>query len=280
MLGYQHGFHAGNHADVLKHSVLALVLDYLVRKDKPLLYLDTHAGSGMYGLRGERASKNTEYETGIGRLWPIRAQAPAALQPYLQCIAALNPSGGLQRYPGSPVVAQAWLRPQDRACLFEVHPNEFRYLHERFAGHRRIRAEASDGFHALRALLPPPERRALVLVDPPYEEKSDYPAAVQALGAAWTKFTTGVYLLWYPVLNRKQVSRLESALVRTGVRNLLQAELTISPDTQHAGMTGSGMLVVNPPWQLAESLQSLLPYLQQQLSGPGGNHRLRQLVTE
>jgi 23S rRNA (adenine2030-N6)-methyltransferase len=280
MLSYLHAFHAGNHADVLKHITLTLVLEYLARKDKPFLYVDTHAGAGLYDLRGERAAKGREYESGIARIWRQEQNPPPAMQGYLRQIHALNPSGELHRYPGSPWIARALLRAQDRARLFELHPNECRLLQEHLAGNRRMKIEAIDGFQALRAVLPPPERRALILVDPPYEVKTDYRTGVQAISAAYRRFPAGIYLLWYPVLTRRQVSRLEEDMVRSGMRDILLAELTIRADTQHAGMTGSGMIVINPPWQLAEALQTVLPWLQRKLAGDGGSYRLRQLVEE
>lgn len=280
MLSYLHAFHAGNHADVLKHCVLTLVLEYMARKDKPFLYIDTHAGAGRYDLRNDRATKIREYDTGIGRIWHHDADAPPAMQRYLQLLRALNPSGELRHYPGSPWIAQSLLRAQDRARLFELHPAEYQQLRALFAGNRQFRVEQGDGFQALSALLPPAERRAVILVDPPYEVKTDYPAVLAAITAAQRKFSTGVYLVWYPVLTRKQASRLASDFTRSGMRNMLLAELTIHADTQHAGMTGSGMILVNPPWQLAEALQSVLPYLQQKLAGEGGKYRVQQLVEQ
>lgn len=280
MLSYLHAFHAGNHADVLKHGVLAMVLDYMIRKDKPFLYVDTHAGAGHYDLGSERAAKVGEYSGGIGRLWAQAAAAPESLQPYLRVVRALNPDGKLRHYPGSPWLARELLRAQDRARLFELHPNEFAQLQRVFAGDRRIRCEQADGFGALRAVLPPQERRGVILVDPPYEVKTDYRIAVQSLREAHRRFATGVYLLWYPVLGRRQVRQLEQDLVDSGMRNILLAELCIAPDAPQSGMTGSGMVVINPTWQLAESLQTLLPYLQRTLAAPGGPWRLQMLVEE
>ncbi len=280
MLSYLHAFHAGNHADVLKHSVLTLVLDYMTRKDKPFLYVDTHAGAGRYDLRDERATKIREHEGGIGRIWRRPDAAPQALHSYLRLIHELKPSGALHHYPGSPCLAKALLRTQDRARLFEMHPNEYRQLQKLFEGNRHIRVEPADGFQALRALLPPSERRAVVLVDPPYEVKTDYRTVVQAITAAHRKFATGVYLLWYPVVSRRLVSKLERDVTGSGLRNTLLVELSIVPDAPQSGMTGSGMMVINPPWQLAEALQTVLPYLQRELAGPGGGYRLQQLMAD
>lgn len=280
MLSYLHAFHAGNHADVLKHGVLTLVLEYMARKDRPFAYIDTHAGAGRYDLQAERSASLCEYAGGIGRLWAQADTAPAALQAYLQAVRTVNPDGTLHHYPGSPWLAVSRLRTQDRARLFELHPNEFAQLQQLFAGDRRVRTEQADGFRALHAVLPPAERRAVILVDPPYEVKTDYRTVVQALAGAHRKFATGVYLLWYPVLARAPVRRLEQDLIATGIRNILLAELCIAPDAPQTGMTGSGMIVINPTWQLAEALQTLLPYLQRILAAPGGTWRLLYLVDQ
>lgn len=281
MLSYRHAFHAGNHADVIKHSVLMLVLGYIIQKDKPFLYVDTHAGAGMYDLRGDWADKNREYETGIGRLWQLPASSwPSGMQAYLHAIQQLNPEGELREYPGSPWFAQSMLRAQDKARLFELHRNEYQNLHALFARNKQIHTEERDGFHALTAVLPPAERRAVILIDPSYEVKADYQNVVQAVKAAHRKFATGVYLIWYPVVNRKWINKLERDFVDSGMRNILLAELAIRADAEESGMTASGMMVINPPWQLADSLKTVLPFLQKELAEEGGGVRLEQLVAE
>ncbi|MDH5613240.1 MAG: 23S rRNA (adenine(2030)-N(6))-methyltransferase RlmJ [Gammaproteobacteria bacterium] len=282
MLSYRHGFHAGNHADVLKHCVLMSVLEYMLQKITPFVYVDTHAGAGMYSLQDDWAEKTRDYETGISRLWQQSGSPdmPPALQAYLQKIHELNPGGELQQYPGSPWIAQAMLRKHDRARLFELHPNEYKNLHELFARNKHFKHEQRDGFQGLNEVMPPIERRAVTLIDPSYEVKADYQTVVQSVKAAHKKFNSGVYLIWYPVINRKQVDQFEQDFINSGMKNILLAELSLYPDTDHAGMTGSGMVVVNPPWLLAESLQVTLPYLQKVLAEGKGSWRIRQLVAE
>ena len=281
MLSYRHAFHAGNHADVLKHSVLMLVLEYIIQKDKPFLYVDTHAGAGCYDLRSGWARKNCEYAEGVERVWPLldAADCPSGLQAYLSALKKLNPHGELHEYPGSPWLAQSILRTQDKARLFELHPNEYKNLQTLFAHDKQIRVEQTDGFQALNALLPPAERRAVVLIDPPYEVKTDYQTLIESLKIAYKKFSTGVYLIWYPVLDRKVVNRLERNLIDSGIRNVLLAELCIREDVEDVGMTGSGMIIINPPWQLNAVLKDLMPQLVRMLSA-SGSFRLQQLVTE
>lgn len=279
MLSYRHAFHAGNHADVLKHVVLVQVLEYMQHKDKPFLYVDTHAGAGLYDLTGEWANKTREYNAGIGRIWQNRS-APQALNTYLEFIRALNSDGVLQCYPGSPWLAQGLLRAQDRARLFELHSNEYQLLKENFAGKKNVKPEQVDGFKALAAVLPPESRRGVILIDPPYEVKQDYTTALQALLEAHKKFAGGVYLLWYPVVERARVSRMEQTLVTSGIRNVLQIELCVRSDNE-PGMTGSGMLVVNPPWMLRETMQALLPWLDAQLAlNDTSQYRLVDLVEQ
>jgi 23S rRNA (adenine2030-N6)-methyltransferase len=278
MLSYLHGFHAGNHADVLKHTVLTLVLEHMTDKDKPFLYLDTHAGAGRYDLGTVRSQKVLEFETGISRLWAKRAKAPAALDGYLQLIADMNPKGNLAHYPGSPWIARAHLREQDRMQLFELHSKEFAQLERLFPKQRRVTAKQSDGFQGLKALLPPVERRAVTLIDPSYEIKTDHRTVVQALADAYKRFSSGVYLLWYPILDRRQLERLERELVASTLRNVLLAELCIAAPGK--GMNGSAMVMVNPPWQLSDTLAGILPFLHDVLAGAGGGHRLVQICDE
>ncbi len=280
MLSYRHAFHAGNHADVLKHIILAQVLEYMIRKDKPFVYVDTHAGAGLYDLRGDWAEKNREYETGIGRIPLDLSGVPGGMHAYLRVVQALNPLGGLSEYPGSPWIARAILRAQDKARLFELHPSEYQKLHDLFAGNRHIKAEQCDGFQALNAVLPPAERRAVIFIDPPYEVKTDYRTVVESVKAAYRKFPSGVYIIWYPSLNRMLTCKLESDLVNSGMRNILLVELSIGPEAGNIGMTTSGMIIINPPWQLSNALQNVLPFLQNSLASKDGGYRLHQLVAE
>ena len=266
MLSYRHAFHAGNHADVLKHLVQVLILEYLVRKEgKPLRYIDTHAGRGNYDLRSAAAKQNCEYETGIGRLWQ-RQDLPDALALYVDLVASVNAPGVLARYPGSPAIAARLLQASHRLQLFELHPDDAGRLQRWAAQDRRVQMQSADGLAALKAILPPPEKRALVMIDPSYEVKSDYVGVVTALKAATKKFATGVYALWYPLLARLEMTTMLKQLEALPVRSLLvELPVCAAADT---GMVGSGVFVINPPWLLEQQLRDSLPYLQDALAGP------------
>lgn len=262
MLSYRHAFHAGNHADVLKHLVLAHILDYLNLKDKPWWYVDTHAGAGIYDLRTEYARKNAEYETGIGRLWKC-TDPPKAVARYIDLVRGLNPDGRLRLYPGSPWIASRLMRRQDRLRLFELHPTDERLLQQTFAKlGQQVRIEASDGFDGLMAILPPPTRRGLTLIDPAYEVKTDYRAVVQTLKAGLKRFATGIYAIWYPLLPRHEARELPQRLRRLSGLRWFEVNLRVrAPAAEGFGMYGSGMFVVNPPWTLAATLADALPWL-------------------
>ncbi|GGO87331.1 ribosomal RNA large subunit methyltransferase J [Marinobacterium nitratireducens] len=278
MLSYRHAYHAGNYADVLKHLVLARTLEYMIRKDKGLLYLDTHAGAGGYRLGDAMAQKKAEYRDGIGRLWGDGKIE--ALAPLMQVLDGLNPDGRLAYYPGSPVIAAQLLRPQDRLRLFELHPSDRELLGRNFASDRRVRVEGSDGFASLKALLPPPSRRALVLIDPPYEQKEDYQRVVRAVLEGYRRFPAMTCLIWYPVVARPRIDEMARGLCRGGIRNLWQTELGLAPDSDGYGMTSSGLFMINPPWTLAEQLREALPELVERLAPEQGRWMLEQLVGE
>ncbi len=283
MLSYRHAFHAGNHGDVLKHSILAFIVEYLQQKPKPFVYIDTHAGAGRYDLKAEWAQKNREFETGILPLWQ-RSDLPAGMSAYIDIVQKMNPSGELQWYPGSPWLVQQLMRRQDKARLFELHNNEIQNLQRLFAKEPNINVQHADGLQELKAILPPMERRALTLIDPSYEIKEDFVRVVGALKDAYKRFAVGVYMLWYPVINRDYITRLEKELSGSGVRNVLLAELTVRPESE-PGMRGSGIVVINPPWTLQENLQQILPYLARLLGSTNqnafrGNYRLQTLVPE
>jgi 23S rRNA (adenine2030-N6)-methyltransferase len=265
MLSYRHAYHAGNHADVLKHLLQVLALQYLVLKEgKPLCYIDTHAGAGQYDLRNAFAQKNREYATGIARLWS-RDDLPAPLAAYVDVIRAGNTTGELRYYPGSPSIAASILHANHRLQLYELHPDDAARLDRWAARDRRVRMQKEDGFAALGAILPPPEKRALVMIDPPYEIKTDYAKTVAALRLALKKFATGVYVLWYPLLARAEVGTLVKKLEALPVKSLL-VELPVAAAGQ--GMYGSGIFVINPPWVLEEQLRHCLPYLHDALASP------------
>lgn len=264
MLSYRHAFHAGNHADVLKHLVEVLTLDYLIGKDKPLCYIDTHAGPGMYDLTQGYAAQNEEFRSGITRLWHA-GSLPDALTHYVDCVRSLNLGGNragadLALYPGSPAIARALLRDIDRLCLFELHPNDFVLLQRWATGDRRIQVRNDSGFEGLISVLPPREKRALVLIDPPYEVKHDYAAVVTMLRSALKRFATGVYVIWYPLLDRGEVGRMTRELRALPDLRWINAELMVEKPAA-TGMYGSGVFIVNPPWPLLAQLQQCLPVL-------------------
>lgn len=269
MLSYRHGFHAGNHADVLKHAVLAYLLAYLSRKDKPWWFVDTHAGAAQYDLQSEWARKNAEFETGIGKLWE-RNDLPPMLAAYVAHVRRLNPDGKLRRYPGSPQIALQCARPEDRLRLFELHSAESEVLRKNLAAAGAVVVvKAQDGFGSLASVLPPPPRRGLVLIDPAYEEKSDYARVPSVLIDALKRFATGTYLVWYPLLQRPEPAELAAALKRmaeTSNLDWLDATLSVrTPASDGFGMHGSGLFILNPPWTLPEALQAALPYLERML---------------
>ena len=262
MLSYRHAFHAGNHADVLKHAVLAHLLAYLTKKDKPLWYVDTHAGAAGYALDEAWAQKNAEFESGIGRLWKSK-DAPPLVAGYLELVRALNPDGKLRAYPGSAQIAMRLLREQDRVRLFELHATESRGLKQHFAKDSpRVLVQAGDGFDGLRAVLPPPSRRALVLVDPSYEDKRDYARARAALEGGLQRFATGVYVLWYPIVQRRESEQFPASLRRLQKKDWLHVSLTVkAPAPDGYGLHGSGLFILNPPWDLPAQMKAAMPYL-------------------
>jgi len=271
MLSYRHAFHAGNHADVLKHFVEVQLLRYLAQKDKPFWYIDTHAGAGCYALDSGYAAQNAEYESGIARLW-LRDDLPAPLAEYVGLVKRLNPDGQLKLYPGSPLVALGLLREQDRMRLFELHSSDSEILRENFAGHEaQVLIQAADGFGALKALLPPPPRRALVLIDPPYEDKQDYRHVTAALLEGLQRFANGIYAVWYPQLQRAEARQLPEQLKQLPVKSWLHVALSVqTPSEDGFGMHGSGMFIVNPPWTLHGVLQEVMPYLVRHLGQDEG----------
>lgn len=272
MLSYRHSFHAGNHADVLKHSVQSLIVESLKEKEKPFLYLDTHAGAGRYQLSGEHAERTGEYLEGIAQIWQ-RDDLPAELEPYMSAVKAYNRGDQLRYYPGSPLIARHLLRAQDKLHLTELHPSDFPLLRAEFQKDERARVLKADGYQQLKSQLPPPSRRAFILMDPPYELKSDYQAVVSGIQEGYRRFATGTYALWYPVVLRQQIKRLLKELEATGIRRILQIELAMRPDSDQRGMTASGMIVINPPWKLEQQMSSILPWLHQTLVPSGHGHQ-------
>ncbi len=275
MLSYRHAFHAGNHADVLKHFVLIELARYLGQKDAPFWIIDTHAGAGLYALDSGHATQLAEYSEGIGRLWN-RKDVPPALAEYLQLVRELNPDGQLRAYPGSPWIAQRLLRAEDRLRLFELHTTDSKLLQDNFRTldaklQRRIIINAGDGLAGLKALLPPPPRRALVLIDPSYEDKADYKNIPLVLQDALTRFATGTYAIWYPQLQRNDAQRLPAALKSLPAKSWLNVSLSVNtPNEDGFGMHGSGMFILNPPWTLHKTLSEVMPYLLKVLGRDSG----------
>lgn len=262
MLSYRHAFHAGNHADVLKHTVVVQLLRYLNQKDKPYWYIDTHAGAGAYSLKEGYATKTAEFETGIAKLWK-RTDLPSAVSDYVDEVAALNADGELHFYPGSPYLAWRLLRTQDRLRLFELHSTEIEVLRHNFrdAG-RRTMLYDGDGFTGVKALLPPATRRALMLVDPSFEDKRDYASTLTCIEASLQRFATGMYAIWYPQVARPESQRFPEQLKRLQERNWLHVALTVSrPPEDGFGLFGSGMFIINPPYTLAATMKETLPWL-------------------
>ena len=282
-MNYRHAYHAGNFADVIKHAVLCRVLVHLCEKPAPFRVIDTHAGAGRYDLAGPEAGKTQEWRNGIDRLRRADLAAPvrALLAPYLDAVAALNPDGALTIYPGSPALAQALLRRQDRLIACELEPEAAAALEDLLASDARAKAIAIDGWTALTAYVPPVERRGVVLIDPPFEQPGEFVRLAQGLAAAHRKWPTGVYLLWYPIKDQAEVTAFAKSLVRLGIAKMLRVELnlpTAGPDT---GLRGSGLFAVNPPWTLHDELKVLLPVLADVMSrGEAGAATLDWLAGE
>ena len=280
MFSYRHHYHAGNYADVLKHVVLVALLQALARKAKPFCYLDTHAAIGRYDLTDAIARKTGEFREGIGRLWTADGP-PALVETYLAIVRGTNPDGQLKVYPGSPRIARGLLREQDSMLLCELNKVDHTILKHEFNGDHQVAVHLQDAWQALKAFLPPKERRGLVLIDPAYEQKSEYQRLVAGLEQAYQRWPTGTYAIWYPLMAKAQVQGLHRAIEATGITKILRAELSVAPLQNMPHMCGSGMLVVNPPWQLDEELAAVMPWLAGQLQQhAGGGWRVDWLVPE
>ncbi len=290
-MNYQHAFHAGNFADVHKHAVLARILDYLRGKPAAFRVIDTHAGAGRYDLLGEEASRSGEWRDGIAPLWEAMRKTPDAstpagqrsvrdlLAPYLDAVAALNPGGSLRAYPGSPLVARALLRPQDRLIACELEPRSGAALQAALRGERRAKVLTIDGWTALGANVPPKERRGLVLIDPPFEDAADFTRLPAALGNAHRKWPTGIYMLWYPIKERDAPDALARRFGRLAVPKILRSEIMLGRPRADAGLVGSGLIVVNPPFTLEAELRIMLPALAR-IFTPDGASRINWLARE
>ena len=266
MFSYRHAFHAGNHADVLKHAILVQALDYLNRKDNPYWVIDTHAGAGLYTLDSEWANKNAEFADGIARLWD-RNDLPALLADYVAQIKRYNPNGNLRRYPGSPWLTLDALRDRDRLRLFEMHPTESGILASNLEKLDRVALRqttiyAADGFEGMKSLLPPPTRRGMILIDPSYEDKQDYRRTLNAVKEGLKRFATGTYAVWYPLVQRREANDMARQLENLPIKNWLHVSLTVKkPAADGFGLHGSGMFLINPPWTLHAALKETMPML-------------------
>lgn len=265
MLSYRHGFHAGSFVDVHKHVALVMLLLYLRRKEAPFCFFDTHAGAGLYDLRSRFARKTREFEDGIARLAGC-ASPPPAVAAYLETVAAVNAPGESHFYPGSPLIARRLLRPQDRMILVELHSSEAPVLKSGFRDDAQVAVHHRDAFEALPALVPPSARRGLVLIDPAYEVEGEFDRVVDALQAAWRRWPTGIYAIWYPVQRAQPLGRFRAKLRTSGVHSILMNEFFVARETVPNRLTGSGLIVVNPPWEFERDLRVVLGWLDPRLS--------------
>ncbi|MDP2355589.1 MAG: 23S rRNA (adenine(2030)-N(6))-methyltransferase RlmJ [Beijerinckiaceae bacterium] len=278
-MNYRHAFHAGNFADVFKHAILARILDYLMRKDAPLRYLDTHAGVGRYDLAGDEASRTGEWRDGVARV--MKAERPpqiaALLAPWLKTLGPCDEEGKPESYTGSPALAQAMLRKQDRLTLCELHPVDIERLRAAMGRDHRMKTLAIDGYMALNAFVPPVERRGLVLVDPPFEATDEFERLAKAFASAYAKWPTGVYALWHPVKDGRIVDDFYRSLANACGGKLLRLELAVAAPAPEGRLVANGLAIINPPFVLAEEARALLPWLGKVLAhGPGAGVRIEE----
>lgn len=270
-MNYRHSYHAGGFSDVLKHIVLIALIRAMISKEKPLCYLDTHAGRGLYHLDSEAANKTNESLMGIQKLFDVYNQAvdddaksvPEIIKAYVNKVESL---GYPNDYPGSPFIAKASLREIDRLILMELHPEEHRILKKNVRADSRIAVHHQDGYLSLKAFLPPMERRGLILIDPPFEKSEEWQQLLAAIKTGLKQFPTGVFAVWYPIKDLKQVKQFLAAIGASSVVSAIVAELGIYPQDAPLGLIGSGMLIINPPWQCKEALEEVLPWVWQALA--------------
>jgi 23S rRNA (adenine2030-N6)-methyltransferase len=270
-MNYRHGFHAGNFADVMKHAIVALILGHLRQKETPFCVLDTHAGAGRYDLAGDQAARTGEAQEGVMRLIANGGAGDMPeLAPYLDVLHAVNPDWpALRVYPGSPVIARRMMRPQDRLVAVELHPEEAQLLKQEFRADKQVAVHEADAYTALKAHLPPKERRGLVLIDPPFEQPDEFRALIHALPEAVSRFRTGIFAIWYPIKAIGPVAQFRAELAGLG-RPVIAAELYRFPPGDADKLSGTGLAIVNPPWKLDDALHRLLPVLAQRMGATGG----------
>lgn len=283
-MNYSHSYHAGNFADVFKHTVLLALIKAFLRKESPFCYLDTHAGSGSYDLMAETAQKTKEYESGINKLLH-KEHPPQLVKQYLSCVQRINNRltqsviSNLRYYPGSPTLTHYFLRPQDRMILTELHPNEGQILKQAYAKDPRVNVHISDGYQGLKAFLPPKERRGLILIDPPYERPHEFIDILTVLPIAIKRFATGTYAIWYPIKDRPSIERFHRAIKTVVKQPILVVELSVYQEISPLHLNGSGMLIINPPWELDHQIQDFLPWLWKNLSVQGQGKFHNSLLT-
>ena len=279
-MNYRHAFHAGNFADVVKHAILALLIERLKEKDAAFRVIDTHAGVGFYDLAGDEENRTGEWQQGVGRLLS-RKLDPALLdllKPYLAVLKIANGGGALTRYPGSPWIARKLLRPQDRLTAVELHSEDAAQLRDVFADDRQVKTIALDGWLALGSFVPPKERRGLVLVDPPFEERDDFAKLVAGLQTAHRRWPTGIFALWYPVKDLVAIDNFRTELARTGIKRLVRAELLVRNRAASGRFNGTGLVICNPPWKFEETLSALLSGLWPHLADAPGAGRVIDVI--
>lgn len=261
MLSYRHAFHAGNHADILKHYTLSLILDYYNQKEKPYCVIDTHAGAGLYKLSDNFPQKNKEFESGILRLQSAK-QLPESLAKFVALVQSFNTKNQVKLYPGSPKVSSFYLRASDQLHLFELHPSDYKILSDNFSHRKQAKTYLYDGFNGIKSVLPPSTKRGVTIIDPSYESKEDYLHVVDAIKNSLKLFATGTYLIWYPLLPKPEPLQMINNLRKIPMDNWLDVRLTITaPSKTGYGMHGSGLFIINPPWILPKILENTLPYL-------------------
>lgn len=260
MLSYQHGYHAGNFADVIKHLTLSRLLNYLIAKEKPLFYLETHSGRGSYDFKDSQATKTGEYHEGINLLWQQREKLPSLFASYSQIVSELNRDQDLRFYPGSPCIAITMLRSQDRLYCCELHPREFEYLQKLPKMGKRVFFSHSDGLASLNALLPPTEKRGLIFIDPSFEIKTDYKTIPRCIHSAYQRFSTGIYCLWYPIVDNRLRDQLLREMNNIKSKNVLRIEFYLT-QTRQSKMNGCGLWIINPPFTLADEMKIALAQL-------------------
>ncbi|WP_010488487.1 23S rRNA (adenine(2030)-N(6))-methyltransferase RlmJ [Pseudomonas sp. S9] len=278
-MNYRHAYHAGNHADVLKHLVLCRIIALLSRKEAPFAYLDSHAGVGLYDLRGDQASRTGEWLEGIAKIWQAE-DVPEPFADYLGVIRAMNPEGELRHYPGSPELARRLSREQDRLQLNEKHPEDGRLLKENMKGDRRVAVHLGGGWHVPRALLPTQEKRMLMLIDPPFEQDDELERCVESLGDAIARMRQAIVAIWYPIKDLRQLRKFYRDLEKSGAPKLLRVELYVHPTDESLRLNGSGLVISNPPWGLEDELKQLLPWLAERLGLSQGGWRMDWLIEE